>query len=104
LANRFDTFKGPANDPAKQPMALNNEENPILSPGELMAQNVDESYCSTNNAQIEPPDNPAVDSQTDVHNPSWIDYPARNGWRRNISSWRDRFRGKISAAKKKTRV
>src|SRR5450755_3109534 len=66
-----DTFKGPANDPSEQPMCgSNDQENPILSPGKVVTQNVDERNCSANNSHIEPPDNPAVDPQVDVHIPS----------------------------------
>jgi len=80
------------------------EEDSILGPGKLMTQNVDEGNGSTNHAQIEPPDNPAADTQMNTHSPSvstimrriWISVVAHWSYRAEIPrAWRKLYAARV---------
>jgi hypothetical protein len=68
-----DTIKGPTNEPTEQPVCgAEKNQNAVLSAGEMMTQDINDCNGSTGNAYVDPPQNPSVNPQMNMHGPSLL--------------------------------
>src|SRR4051794_15879306 len=74
------TFEGPAYDSSQQPMeCAHQQQDALLNRREMVADDNGQRDRTADYSHIEPPDNPAVDPNVDVHehfNPSLFYDPA----------------------------
>jgi hypothetical protein len=64
----LDAFKSPAHDAAEDPMKRSDQQqNPLLRPGKVAAENIRQGNSTADYADIEPPDHPAANANMNVH-------------------------------------
>ena len=65
----LDSRRGIANEAAKEPVSNpGQEQNTLLHSGKIVPQDVDHSDCTANHTRDDPPYDPVMDSNSDMHN------------------------------------